>query len=252
MSLLAKITEDLKTAMKAKDEAVLSTVRMLKSSLKNKQIDLYGAEAKELTDEEVMAVVKTQIKQLKDAAETFKQGGRADTAAASEAEIKTLEKYLPAQMDDAALEAAVKGALSAAGITSKADAGRAMGVAMKAAAGKADAGRVKKIVESVLTMLVLGFAFHALTPETARAATDAEILGGIGYSLRIGRMVLMLGGLMSVNTLMSGSFKYMVAGGNEEVGHHAHSEMIGGLMGTIIIAGLFVGFTVALKNLGAA
>ncbi len=252
MSLLTQITDDMKAAMKAKDDATLSTVRMLKAALKNKQIDLYGAQAKELSDEEVVAVVKAQIKQLKDAADAFKQGGREDMVSASLKEVAVLEKYLPAQMDDAALEAAVKGALSAAGLTVKADAGKAMGAAMKAVAGKADGSRVKKMVESILAAFVLGLAFHALTPGAAHAAvSDAQVISSIAYAMRVGRIILLLGGLMAVNTLLAGSFKYMAAGGNEDVGHAAHMEMINGLLGTIIIAGLFMGFTVALKNIGA-
>jgi len=137
--LTDQITNDMKEAMKAQDAPRLSTIRMLKSALKNKQIELLH----ELSDEEAMAVIKTQIKQLKDAAETFRQAGRAETVEANEREVAVLEKYLPAQMDDAALIAVVKDALAAAGATSKADAGKAMGAAVKAVAGRADGSRVK-------------------------------------------------------------------------------------------------------------
>lgn len=243
---MLSISEDLKTAMKAKDESTLSTLRMLKSALKNKQIDLYGAEAKELSDEEVIAMIKTQIKQLKDAAETFIQGGRPDMAESSTKEISVLEKYLPAQMDDASLEAAVKGALAAAGITSKADAGRAMGVAMKAAAGRADAGRVKKIVETVLAVLVLGLAFSS----TAWAAgNDYVALTYIAYAIRAARAFTLLMGLVAVNTLISGSFAYMVAGGNDVAKEHAHHTMLSGLIGTLVVTALFAGLTVSLQQL---
>lgn len=246
MSLMLSISEDLKTAMKAKDESTLSTLRMLKSALKNKQIDLYGAEAKELSDEEVVAVIKTQIKQLKDAADTFTQGGRADMATSSAQEISVLEKYLPAQMDDAALEAMVKGALTAAGITSKADAGRAMGVAMKAAAGRADAGRVKKIVETVLAVLVLGLTVSS----TAWAAgNDYVALTYIAYAIRTARAFTLLMGLVAVNTLISGSFAYMVAGGNDVAKEHAHHTMLSGLIGTLVVTALFAGLTVSLQQL---
>ncbi len=246
MPILLSISDDLKNAMKAKDEATLSTLRMLKSALKNKQIDLYGAEAKELSDDEVMAVVKTQIKQLKDAADTFAKGGRADMADSSNKEIAVLEKYLPAQMDDAALETAVKAALAEAGITSKADAGRAMGVAMKAAAGRADAGRVKKVVETVLMVLVLGFVLSS----TAWAAGDGySPVTYIAYALRTARAFTLLMGLVAVNTLISGSFAYMVAGGNDGAKDHAHHQMLNGLVGTLIVTALFAGLTVSLQQL---
>jgi len=146
MSLNQQVADDMKQAMKAQDAAKLSTLRMLKSSLKNKQIDLQH----DLTDDEVMAVVKTQIKQLKDSAAEFDKAGRADLADPSRAEISILEAYLPAQLDDAAVEAKVRAALAEAGITAKADAGRAMGVAMKAVAGLADGTRVKAAVENIL------------------------------------------------------------------------------------------------------
>lgn len=253
MSLTLQINDDLKNAMKAKEEAKLSTLRMLKSALKNKQIDLYGAEAKELSDEEIMAVVKMQIKQLKDAADTFKQGGRADMAESSTAEISILEKYLPAQMDDAALASTVKEALTAAGMTSKADAGKAMGVAMKAVAGKADAGRVKKVVETILTVFVVGVLFHALVPTIAFAQTPTSFspIPFIAYGLRVARAFLLIAGLVAVNQLLAGSFAYMVSAGNEDTAHHAHSQMNNGFLFTIIIAGLFASLTVSLHQLAA-
>lgn len=254
MPLITQISDDLKTAMKAKDEATLSTLRMLKSALKNKQIDLYGAEAKELSDDEVLVVIKTQIKQLKDAAETFKTGGRADMAESSTGEIAVLETYLPAQLDDATVASTVKAALAAAGITSRADAGKAMGVAMKSVAGKADAGRVKAAVESILVALVLTVIGFAAVPHQALAAADANFyatVGFIAYGLRIARVFTLVAGLVAVNNLLVGSFAYMTAGGREETSTHAHHQMTGGLLGTVIVAGLFIGFTVALNNLGA-
>ncbi len=247
MSFLDTVTEDLKAAMKAKDEATLSTVRMLKSALKNKQIDLM----RELTEEDAFAVVKTQIKQLKDAAETFAAGGRPDLAASSAKEIAVLAKYLPAQLDDAMLQASVKHALAAAGISSKADAGKAMGIAMKATAGKADAGRVKAVVESLLAVFVLGLVFHAALPAQALAADAYNPLPYIAYALRAARVFMLLAGLVAVNTLITGSFGYMVASGRDENLHHAHKQMISGILGTIIIAGLFIAFTVALQDLPA-
>jgi len=146
MSLTQKVNDDMKEAMKAQDAARLSTLRMLKSALKNKQIDLQH----ELTDDEVVAVVKTQVKLLKDSFDAFDKASRADLAAPILKELTVLEAYLPAQMDDATVEAKVREALSAAGITAKADAGKAMGVAMKAVAGQADGSRVKAAVEKIL------------------------------------------------------------------------------------------------------
>ncbi len=252
MSLIAQITEDMKNAMKAKDEAALGTIRMLKSALKNKQIDLYGAEAKELTDDEVTALIKTQIKQLKDAADTFTTGGREDLAASSLAEITVLERYLPAQMDDAALAATVKDALAAGGFTSKADAGKAMGAAMKAVAGQADAGRVKAVVESLLAALVLGIVAVAVAPEAAHAAVGATAfspLPYVEYALRAARGFALLMGLVALNSLLVGSFKYMVAGGRDTDKDNAQRQIMGGTLGTLVVAGLFAGLTVSLYQI---
>src|SRR3989344_3905133 len=146
MSIVNQVTDDMKAAMKAHEAAKLSTIRMLKTALKNRQIELMH----ELTDDEALAVIRTQIKQLKDSLDSFMSAGRNDLAEPLHAEIATLEAYLPAQMDDATLAAKVKEALAEAGLTAKADMGRAMGVAMKAVAGLADGGRVKKAVESAL------------------------------------------------------------------------------------------------------
>lgn len=146
MTLLEQILQDTKEAMKNKDAARLSTLRMLKSALKNKQIELMH----ELSDEEALAVIKSQIKQLTDAMQMYKDAGRAESAEEAQTEIAVLEAYLPAQMDDAALEKVVVDALQAVGATSPEDMGKAMGVAMKAVAGQADGSRVRDIVERTL------------------------------------------------------------------------------------------------------
>ena len=91
MSLTDTITSDMKEAMKAKDKARLSTLRMLKTALKNKQIELMH----ELSDEEALAVVKKQIKELNKSIELFETGGRPELAEAAKAEIEILESYLP-------------------------------------------------------------------------------------------------------------------------------------------------------------
>lgn len=146
MPIVTQVTEDMKAAMKAQDAARLSTVRMLKTALKNKEIDLM----RPLTDDEALAVIRTQIKQLKDSITEFAAAGRADLADPVTAEVAVLEAYLPAQMGDEELAAKVKQALAEAGFTGKADMGRAMGVAMKAVAGLADGARVKAAVEAAL------------------------------------------------------------------------------------------------------
>ncbi len=146
MSTLEKINADLTAAMKEKKEAVLSTLRLLRSALKNKEIELI----RELKEEDVLAVIKTQIKQLKDAIVSFEAAGRNDLVEKNKNELATLEGYLPAEMSDEDLEKTVRAALAESGISAKADMGKAMGTVMKAVAGQANAGRVKEVLEKVL------------------------------------------------------------------------------------------------------
>ena len=146
MTLQEQVLHDTKEAMKQKDAAKLSTLRMLKAALKNKEIDLKH----ELSDEEVLAVIKMQIKQLNDALHMYQDAGRQESVDETQAEILILEAYLPAQMSDEVLREAVTKALEAAQATSKEDMGKAMGAAMKAAAGQADGSRVRAIVEELL------------------------------------------------------------------------------------------------------
>ncbi|MFH1089601.1 MAG: GatB/YqeY domain-containing protein [Candidatus Uhrbacteria bacterium] len=146
MSTLEKINADLTAAMKEKKEAVLSTLRLLRSALKNKEIELI----RELKEEDVLAVIRTQIKQLKDALASFEAAGRNDLVEKNKNELVTLEGYLPAEMPDEDLEKTVRDALLEAGISAKADTGKAMGAVMTAVAGRANAGRVKEVLEKVL------------------------------------------------------------------------------------------------------
>jgi uncharacterized protein YqeY len=146
MSTLEKINADLTAAMKEKKEAVLSTLRLLRSALKNKEIELI----RELKEEDVLAVIKTQIKQLKDAIVSFEAAGRNDLVEKNKNELVTLEGYLPAETSDEDLEKTVRAALAEAGISAKAEMGKAMGAVMKAVAGRANAGRVKEVLEKVL------------------------------------------------------------------------------------------------------
>jgi len=200
------------------------------------------------SDEQTQAVVKSQIKQLKDAADAFEKGGRADMAAASRAEVAVLEAYLPAQMPDAELEKIVKDAVAASGASSKADAGRAMGAAMKAVAGRADGARVKAIVESLLAVLVLMLV--AGTAHAATKAANAELQSFIIPTLRIVRIFLVLLGIVSVTTILHGAFTFMTASGRVEVHHHAKARMVSGILGTLAIAVLFTVITIFLVSVG--
>lgn len=143
MTLVQTVDTDFKEAMKAKEEVRLSTLRMLRSALKNKQIDLQH----ELNDQEAMAVIKTMMKHYQDALNDFMNAGRTDLADRQQKELDILATYLPPALSREELEAIVKDAVQSSGVT---DAGKAMGIAMKAVAGRADGTDVRAIVEALL------------------------------------------------------------------------------------------------------
>jgi uncharacterized protein len=147
MTLLERIDADLKEAMKSKNEQELSTLRLLRSALKNKEIDL----GKAPTDDEVMAVAKTLQKQYQDALGDFERAGRADLAEKQKAELVVIKRYLPEMLPADQVEAIVKEAIAEIGASSAADVGKVMGAAMKKAAGRADGGQVREIAQKLLT-----------------------------------------------------------------------------------------------------
>ena len=144
MTLVQTVDTDFKEAMKAKEEVRLSTLRMLRSALKNKQIDLQH----ELNDQEAMAVIKTMMKQYQDALNDFMNAGRTDLADRQQKELDILAMYLPPALSREELEAIVKDAVQSSGVT---DAGKALGLAMQAVAGRADGTAVRAIVDALLT-----------------------------------------------------------------------------------------------------
>ena len=246
-----QISNDLKEAMKAKDADTLSTLRMLKSAVKNKEIDAQ----KELTDEEVVAIIKMQVKQLREAADVAETAGRSETVEAAKKEIALLEKYLPTQMDDLTLSQVVKDALQIAGATMKADTGKAMGAAMKAVGGRADGSRVKAAVEAILAAamvlaVVSALAHPALAATAASTAAAAKDASMVVSGARIARVFLMLMGLGSVLFVIMGSVSVMTASGRDH-GHHHGLQQIGiGVFGTILMAGLVAIATAMIQNLG--
>lgn len=145
-SLVDQIKEDMKQAMRDKNSVTLDTVRMLLSSVKNKAIDL----GHELEDVEVMAVLKSDLKKLKDGLESFVSAAREDLAQKVREEILVLEKYLPPQITDGELEEKVRAELSALGISNVDDIGKAMGQLMGKLKDAADGNRVRAMVEKVL------------------------------------------------------------------------------------------------------
>ncbi|MEV4281803.1 GatB/YqeY domain-containing protein [Actinoplanes xinjiangensis] len=139
-TLKDRLNEDLHTAMKARDELITSTLRMALSAVRTAEVA--GDEARELSDDEVLAVLTKEAKKRREAAAAFSGAGRADQAAKETAEGEVLDRYLPKQLTDAEIAEIVAGALAAGGFTGKAQMGPAMKAAQAAVAGRAEGGRV--------------------------------------------------------------------------------------------------------------
>jgi uncharacterized protein YqeY len=146
MSLKSQILEDVKTAMKAKETARLSTLRMLTAAMKQKEVD----ERIELDDAAVLAIVEKLIKQRKDSIEQFGKAGRQDLVDAETAELAVLSAYLPAQLSEPEVLAAIDAAIASTGAAGPKDMGKLMGVLKPQLAGKADMGKVSGLVKQRL------------------------------------------------------------------------------------------------------
>ena len=144
--LFDKINSDMIAAMKAKDEASTSALRMLKSALKYKEVDL----KRELKDEDVIDVLSKQAKQRKESIEGFEKGGRAEMAAKEKAELALIEKFLPAALSEAELSQLIEEAIKASGAAGPKDMGKVMGVLTPKIKGKADMGKVSGLVKAKL------------------------------------------------------------------------------------------------------
>jgi hypothetical protein len=147
MSLKDKITSDLTDAMKAKDSARLSTLRMVKANLMNRQIEKGG----ELTDEEIAKALQSLVKQRRDSIEQYQNAGRAELAEKEAAEIGFIETYLPQAASPVEIEDAVRAAISETGASSMKDMGTVMKAALAKLAGKTADG--KAVSETVKTLL---------------------------------------------------------------------------------------------------
>ena len=140
----------MKVALKAKDQARLSTVRMLLSAVKSAEIDLRTTGATALTEEQELALLQKQAKQRRDAIEQFQAGGRTDLAEHEAAELAIIEAYLPAQMTDEDLEAEIRAIMAETGISSAKEMGKLMKPVMEKLRGKADGRRIQSAVKTLL------------------------------------------------------------------------------------------------------
>jgi uncharacterized protein YqeY len=134
------LTTDMRTALKARDELTTSTLRMALAAIGNAEVA--GKEKRDLSDDEILAVLTKESKKRREAATAFADAGRTEQAAKEAAEGEVLDRYLPKQLGDAELTELVAGALSAGGFSAMAQMGPAMKAAQAAVAGRAEGGRV--------------------------------------------------------------------------------------------------------------
>ncbi len=147
MSLQEQVTQQLKTAMKAKDSVALESLRAIKSAILLTQTQ---AGAKDLTPEDEIKLVQKLVKQRKDSAEIFRQQGRIDLAEPEEAQIRIIEQFLPEQLDKAAIAKIIEDIITQTNAEGMKDMGKVMGMATKAMAGKADGKTISNIVRQKL------------------------------------------------------------------------------------------------------
>ena len=147
MNLKEQLTEEMKTAAKAKDKLRLSTIRMVRSEIKNREIALQH----ELGDDEILKLLGTMVKQRKDSISQFKKGGREDLAAKEALELEILGVYLPEQMTAGEIETMVKAVIAETGAVGKKDMGKVMQAVMARVAGRVDGKEVNRMVSSLLS-----------------------------------------------------------------------------------------------------
>lgn len=146
MTLISRIESAMRDAMRARDEQRTSTLRLAMAAAQNARI----ARGRELTDEEVVDVLSKQVKQRRESIAIYRDAGRAERAAAEEAEAAILAEFLPEQMSEAEIEQLVRAAIAETGATSPADMGRVMGKVASRTRGRADGRLVSDVVRRAL------------------------------------------------------------------------------------------------------
>ncbi len=147
MSLKQQITEDMKTAMRAKDTARLGAIRLLLAAIKQREVD----ERIELTDADVVSVIEKMLKQRRDSISQFETAGRQDLVDVEKFEVEVLQAYMPQQLSEAEVNAAIAEAIAATGASDPKDMGKVMGVIKPKLAGRADMGKVSGLIKAQLS-----------------------------------------------------------------------------------------------------
>ncbi|MGH8766209.1 MAG: GatB/YqeY domain-containing protein [Burkholderiales bacterium] len=146
MDLKSKIIEDMKAAMRAKESARLSTIRLLLSAMKQKEVD----ERVTLTDADVLAILEKMLKQRRESITQFEKAGRNDLVDHEKAEVVVLSAYLPQQMSEAEVADAVSAAVKESGAAGPKDMGKVMGLLKAKLAGRTDMGKLSGLVKAKL------------------------------------------------------------------------------------------------------
>lgn len=146
MNLSERLNEDMKQAMKSKDKSKLSTIRMVRSTIKNLEIDL----KRDLDDNEVLDILSREIKQRKDSLQEFEKAGRDELAASTKVEIEIIGQYLPAQLSEEEIKVIVQQTIQETGASSKAEMGKVMAALMPKVKGRADGKLVNQAVQQFL------------------------------------------------------------------------------------------------------
>jgi uncharacterized protein len=147
MTLKTRITDDMKAAMKAKESARLSTIRLLLSAMKQKEVD----ERVELTDADVLTIIEKMLKQRRESIAQFEKAGRTDLADTEKAEITVLSAYMPQQMSEAEVGQAVAAAIAESGAAGPKDMGKVMALLKSRLAGRTDMGKLSGLVKAKLS-----------------------------------------------------------------------------------------------------
>ncbi|WP_164216189.1 GatB/YqeY domain-containing protein [Virgibacillus sp. YIM 98842] len=147
MTLLEKLNQDMKQAMKNKDKQTLSVIRMVKASIQNESIKL-GKET--LSEDEELTVLSREVKQRKDSLQEFKSAGRDDLVEKTESELNILQEYMPEQLSNEELEEIIQSTIKEVNAASKKDIGKVMSAVMPKVKGKADGSQINKIVQKQL------------------------------------------------------------------------------------------------------
>lgn len=147
VSLKEKINGEMVSAARARDKVKLSTIRMIKSALHNKEIDL----KRELNDAELLQMLSSLVKQRKDSIEQFKKGGRVDLVEKEEAELKVVQEFMPEQMSEEEIETEIEKAIDEVGAASIKEMGKVMKVLMPRLTGRADGKMVGEKIKARLS-----------------------------------------------------------------------------------------------------